>query len=101
MYDFFKTEGVAGSFSGSFHELELMLSQLELDCMALGKGCVLSKIFSCGKSNFQIRIEFISLLDDDFILANESSDNGSIIQPKNEIHKIKRHSGFLMRLLQG
>lgn len=66
MYDFFKTEGVAGSFSGSFHELELMLSQLELDCMALGKGCVLSKIFSCGKSNFQIRIEFISLLDDDF-----------------------------------
>lgn len=93
---FFKTECVAGSFSGSFHELELMLSQLELDCMALGKGCVLSKIFSCGKSNFQIRIECISLLDDDFyfFLANESSDNGSIIQPKNEIHKIKRHSGF-------
>ncbi|WP_256558467.1 hypothetical protein [Klebsiella variicola] len=27
---------------------------------------MLSKIFSCGKSNFQIRIEFISLLDDDF-----------------------------------
>jgi hypothetical protein len=27
-------------------------------------------------------------------LANESSDNGSIIQPKNEIHKIKRHSDF-------
>ena len=66
MYDFFKTECVAGSFSGTFYELELMFSQLELDCMVLGKGCVLSKIFSCGKSNFQIRIECISLLDDDF-----------------------------------
>ncbi|WP_261313067.1 hypothetical protein [Klebsiella pneumoniae] len=66
IYDFFKTEGVTGSFSSSFNELELMLSQLELDCMVLGKGCVLSKIFSYGKSNFQIRIECISLLDDDF-----------------------------------
>ncbi|TCL41624.1 hypothetical protein EDC47_1341 [Raoultella planticola] len=37
MYDFFKTECVAGSFSGTFYELELMFSQLELDCMVLGK----------------------------------------------------------------
>lgn len=91
MYDFFKTECVAGSFSGTFYELELMFSQLELDCMVLGKGCVLSKIFSCGKSNFQIRIECISLLDDDFIfLANKSSDNGSITQPENGGYQIKR-----------
>ena len=42
--------------------------------------------------------ECISLLDDDFyFFANESSDNGSIIQPKkNEIHKIKRHSWILI-----
>ncbi|MDH2677608.1 hypothetical protein [Klebsiella quasipneumoniae] len=52
MYDFFKTECVAGSFSGTFYELELMFSQLELDCMVLGKGCVLSKIFFVWKIEF-------------------------------------------------
>lgn len=56
MYDFFKTECVAGSFSGSFHELELMLSQLELDCMALGKGCVLSKIFRVENQIFKFEL---------------------------------------------
>lgn len=52
----FKTECVAGSFSGSFHELELMLSQLELDCMALGKGCVLSKIFRVENQIFKFEL---------------------------------------------
>lgn len=61
LYDFFKTEGETSSFSGSFNELELMLFQLEFDCMVLGKGCVLSKIFSCNSSNFQVRMECINV----------------------------------------
>ena len=63
LYDFFKAEGEMNSFSGSFDELELMLVQFELDSKVLGKGCVLSKIFSCSSSNFQVRMECISNQD--------------------------------------
>nr|QTX14460.1 hypothetical protein [Klebsiella pneumoniae] len=66
---FFKTECVAGSFSGSFHELELMLSQLELDCMALGKGCVLSKnFFRVENQIFKFELSVSVFLDDDFFI---------------------------------
>ncbi|HDT6598897.1 TPA: sigma factor-like helix-turn-helix DNA-binding protein [Raoultella ornithinolytica] len=68
LYDFFKAEGDGNSFSGSFIELELMLYQLELDCMALGRGCVLSKIFSCGSSNFQVRMKCINTQDDEIYI---------------------------------
>ena len=96
MYDFFKTECVAGSFSGTFYELELMFSQLELDCMVLGKGCVLSKIFSCGKSNFQIRIDCISLLDDDFYFFWQINLLITVPLPsrKMEVIKSKGNSDF-------
>ena len=55
MYDFFKTECVAGSFSGTFYELELMFSQLELDCMVLGKGCDNGSITQPENGGYQIK----------------------------------------------
>ena len=87
IYDFFKTEGVTGSFSGSFNELELMLFQLELDCMVLGKGCVLSKIFSCNSANFQIRMECINVHDEGLYVLWQI--NLLIIAPLSS-RKIKR-----------
>ncbi|HEJ7645692.1 sigma factor-like helix-turn-helix DNA-binding protein [Klebsiella oxytoca] len=89
IYDFFKTEGVTGSFSGSFNELELMLYQLELDCMVLGRGCVLSKIFSCGKSKFQIRIECISILDDEFYFLWQINLLITVLLPSRNLRGIK------------
>ncbi|MCW9490401.1 sigma factor-like helix-turn-helix DNA-binding protein [Klebsiella michiganensis] len=60
IYVFFKAEGSGNSFLGSLNDVQIMLNQLEFDCMALGKGCVLSKIFSFGSSNFQVRMECIN-----------------------------------------
>lgn len=91
--DFFKMEGVGNSFSGSFNELELMLYQLELDCMALGRGCVLSKIFSCGSSNFQIRMECIDVQDDEFYVLWQI--NLLIISPLSSRRSKKNDQGVL------
>lgn len=59
VYDFFQTETDNTLFDVGEVKLEYVLSQFEFDCMSLGKGCVLCKNFSCGKYNFQVRMECI------------------------------------------
>lgn len=39
------------------YDINLFLSQLELDCFFMGTGCVLSSSFECSNRKFQIRME--------------------------------------------
>lgn len=57
--DHFKANSDNNTFISSYNALTHILLQLELDCIALGEGCILNRIFPYGIDSFQISIECI------------------------------------------
>lgn len=61
----FKTGSDDNTFLGSYDGVTYILLQLELDCIALGEGCVLNKIFPYRNDDFQISMECIKTDSDE------------------------------------
>ncbi|MCS3434220.1 hypothetical protein [Klebsiella sp. BIGb0407] len=62
----FKTASDKNTFLSSYEGIVYILLQMELDCIALGEGCIINKIFPYGNDNFQISIECIKTDSDEF-----------------------------------
>jgi len=57
--DHFKETSDNNTFISSYNAVTHILLQLELDCIALGEGCILNRIFPYGVDSFHISMECI------------------------------------------
>lgn len=64
IYDFIVSEVDRNLFGCGTVKSNDVFSQFEMDCLSLGRGCVLYKSFPCDNYNFQIRMECMSTPDD-------------------------------------
>lgn len=63
LYDFMQSESDKTLFNVGAVKFKDVFIQFELDCISLGKGCVLCKSFLCGGYFFQVRLEYMCTPD--------------------------------------
>lgn len=63
IYDFIQSESDKTLFNVGTVKFKDVFIQFELDCISLGKGCVLCKSFACGSHFFQVRLESMFISD--------------------------------------